>query len=158
MPQIYYNYDEIKRKLRELKKLEIKLREKQSSLWNNRIKSPSNFQNTDLIWNKFFSVSSKDAKYSIIELSKMTKEEFKEVITEYICYVYYSLYNESGFSDNVNLDIETLADLGLPVYADQNEIKRRFRELAKESHPDNGGDSQKFIKLMEQFKKFKNMV
>lgn len=148
----------MKRKLRELKNLEIKLREKHSSSGNNGINPPSNFQNADLIWNKFFRENSKDAKYSILELSKMTKEEFKEVIREYFCYVYYSLYKENGFSDNIFFDIEILTALGLPVYADINEIKRKSRELVKKAHPDNGGDSREFIDLMEHFKKLKNMV
>jgi DnaJ-class molecular chaperone len=46
-----------------------------------------------------------------------------------------------------------LAQLGLPYDADKNTIKKRFRELAKKYHPDTGGDSMKFIQLMESYRK-----
>lgn len=141
----------MKRKIRELKKLEIKLREKNNHS-NNDGSKHVNIQNSDLIWNKYFNEKSKESKYNIQELLRMSKEEFKDVITEYFYYLYHSLYQESGLADESYIDIELLTSLGLPIYTDYNELKRKFRELAKKNHPDNGGDRQKFIELMEQFK------
>ena len=152
-------YDEIKRKLRELKKLEMKIRSTNIDLQKNSKKSLREFVNTELIWNKFFDLkneTTKDVKYSIIDLSKMTKDEFKDVISEYFYYVYFSCYKENELQDYSIIDTEILMQLGLPIYADDVEIKRKFREFAKTYHPDNGGDSSKFIEIMEKYKNFKN--
>lgn len=159
MPQDKSKYDDIKRKLRELKKLEMKIRSTNFDLQKSSKKSLREFENTELVWNKFFDLkneTTKNVKYSIIELSKMTKDEFKDVISEYFYYVLYSSYKESDLSDYSIIDTEILIQLGLPIYADNADIKRRFREFAKTYHPDNGGDSAKFIEMMEKYKNFKN--
>lgn len=170
LPRAYENYDEIKRKLRELKKLEIKVRYQDASTQVKQFNKQNNknpYMNTksknslreaekaDLVWNNFFDLkddSSNNVKYSIKNLSLMTKEEFKEVINEYFYHMYYKHYKESGLSDISLIVIEKLTQLGLPIYANSNDIKRRFRELVKTYHPDNGGDSASFIEFMEQFK------
>jgi len=38
--------------------------------------------------------------------------------------------------------------LGLSADCSIDDIKRRFRELAKKYHPDCGGDSERFIELI----------
>jgi curved DNA-binding protein CbpA len=43
--------------------------------------------------------------------------------------------------------------LGLRSDADENDIKKKFRELAKKYHPDAGGDAAMFIELMDDYKK-----
>ncbi len=152
-------YDEIKRKLRELKKLEMKIRSTNIDLQKNSKKSSREFVNTELIWNKFFDLkneTTKDVKYSIIDISKMTKDEFKDVISEYFYYVYFGCYKENELQDYSIIDTEILMQLGLPIYSDNAEIKRKFREFAKTYHPDNGGDSSKFIEIMQKYKDFKN--
>lgn len=159
MPQDKSKYDDIKRKLRELKKLEMKIRSTNFDLQKNSKKSFREFENTELVWNKFFDLkneTTKNVKCSIMELSKMTKDEFKDVISEYFYYVFYSSYKESDLSDYSIIDTEILIQLGLPIYADNADIKRRFREFAKTYHPDNGGDSDKFIEMMEKYKNFRN--
>src|SRR5205807_9038903 len=50
-------------------------------------------------------------------------------------------------------DPALLSLLGLPAYASAQELKSRFRELAKRYHPDCGGDSEKFIELMDVYEK-----
>lgn len=153
----FHKQDEIKRKLRDLKKLEMKVRSNNSYLQKN-IKLRE-FENTELVWNKFFDLkdeSTKNVKYSISKLTSMTKDEFKDVINEYFYYVYYCCYKESGLTDDSIIDVEILTQLGLPIYADSAEIKKKFRELAKTYHPDNGGDDAKFIEIMEKYKNLKS--
>lgn len=155
MPQDNKKNDEIKRKLRELKKLEIKIRSNNFDKQKDNKKSLRECQNIELVWNKFFDLKNeivKNVKYSVMELSEMTKDEFKDVITEYFYYVYYCCYKESELPDYSKIDIEILTQLGLPIYADNSEIKRKIRELVKTYHPDNGGDSSKFIEIMKLYK------
>lgn len=42
--------------------------------------------------------------------------------------------------------------LGVPENASEEEIKKRFRELAKKYHPDIGGDPEKFKKILEAYR------
>lgn len=42
--------------------------------------------------------------------------------------------------------------LGVPENASEEEIKKRFRELAKKYHPDMGGDPEKFKKILEAYR------
>jgi len=37
--------------------------------------------------------------------------------------------------------------------AGAEDVKRRFRELARQTHPDAGGDAARFIELMEDYRK-----
>ena len=154
MPQAYKNDDEIKRKLREIKKLEMKVRLNSLELQINSKKSFRDSPNIKLVWDKFFDLkgeSTKAVKYTINQLALMTKDEFKDVINEYFYHVYYWCYKESGFIDNYIVDSEILTQLGLPI-TDTSELKKKFRELAKIYHPDNGGDSDKFNALMEEYR------
>jgi molecular chaperone DnaJ len=42
--------------------------------------------------------------------------------------------------------------LGVPENASEEEIKKRFRDLAKKYHPDRGGDAEKFKKILEAYR------
>jgi curved DNA-binding protein CbpA len=42
--------------------------------------------------------------------------------------------------------------LGVPENADEETIKKAFRELAKKYHPDRGGDVEKFKKIVEAYR------
>ena len=42
---------------------------------------------------------------------------------------------------------EALRALGLDAYADDERVRRRFRELAMRHHPDRGGDAETFRKI-----------
>jgi len=44
---------------------------------------------------------------------------------------------------------EALAELGLGVTATPDEVRRRFRQLARTHHPDRGGDGERFHRLVE---------
>jgi curved DNA-binding protein CbpA len=42
--------------------------------------------------------------------------------------------------------------LGVPEDADEETIKKAFRELAKKYHPDRGGDPERFKKIVEAYR------
>lgn len=131
---------EIKKKLRGLKKLECKLRFGCAEFSGRR---PA------LVFDEFFDLGGsgvKKARHTLGELSQMERPEFSSVIEEYLAEVYFRVY---GFREGD--DFQALSALALPFNADEREIKRRFRELAKKTHPDVGGDPEQFIKLKAQY-------
>ena len=136
---------DIKRRLRELKRIEQKIR-----FGNIQGKMPP------LIWDSFFDLQESGAgkaKYPLKTLAAMDHDAFKHVIGEYWSFVYSALFNESDIPSGVKYDTSVLLQWGLPFDADAATIKKKFRELAKLSHPDTGGDEQKFVALMEAYKK-----
>jgi curved DNA-binding protein CbpA len=46
---------------------------------------------------------------------------------------------------------QALALMGLPSTATRQQIKRRYRELAKKYHPDRGGDSREMQRLVAAY-------
>jgi hypothetical protein len=156
MYDCYGNYDEIKRKIRKLKKLEIKIRFSNTNYSDNKQDLFVKPKSADLVWDEFFDLHeewTKKAKYPIRSLAEMNKDEFRDVVSEYFYYVYYKFYKENGITDISLYDPEILKQMGLPVDVDSSGIKKKFRELAKKYHPDTGGDSTKFIELMENYKR-----
>jgi len=135
---------ELKRKVRKLKHFESTVRAK-----NNIGDSAS------LVWDKFFDLretGKSAAMYSLSELSNMSKDEYKAVIDEFFARIYYEVYVHNGIIDAPIYDPLLLEQIGLPPIADEAAVKKKFRELAKEYHPDTGGDADKFIKLMNVYK------
>ncbi len=154
MTDCYISNGEIKRKIRNLKKLELKIRFHivDFSESNSKLNVLSKNSKISLVWDEFFDLrenSAKTVRYPISQLAKMNKEELKNVISEFYYGVYYKLYEENGILARGLYDPEILAQFGLPFDADTGAIKKRFRELAKKYHPDAGGDSGKFIEIME---------
>jgi molecular chaperone DnaJ len=49
-----------------------------------------------------------------------------------------------------------LSTLGLDSSATEDDIKKQFRKLAKEKHPDRGGDENEYKKISEAFEYLKN--
>ena len=138
--------DQLKRKLRELKKLEIKV----------RFKNLAPAQNRRLIWDAFFSTKAEDdtsIKYPINKLLRLDHQRLKEIFEEYFYRIYFQSYRENGLTTSDIYDPQLLSLLGLPAYAGAREVKSRFRELAKKYHPDHGGDSAQFIELMEIYER-----
>ncbi len=138
--------DELKRKLRSLKKLEITIR------FSNRVLSGRE----QFVWDKFFSTK-KDGetfvKYNMKQLLAMDREEIKEVFDEFFYHVYFQYYSENGITLNDLYDPNLLSMLGLSEGATMEDIKKKFRELALKYHPDKGGDSEKFIKILDVYKR-----
>lgn len=156
MSQVHKNYDEIKRKIRKLKKLEMKIRYQSMNYQDSNHVILGNSKGIGLVWDEFFDLHkecAKKVKYPINRLALMNKDEIKDVISEYFYIVYYRFYKENGITDVHLYDPEILTQMGLPINADSSEIKKKFRELAKKYHPDTGGDSTKFIELMENYER-----
>lgn len=140
--------DQLKRKLRQLKKLEASIRFKDRAAPENR----------KLLWDVFFSTrvdNDVSVKYPLGRLLKMGRQELKEVFEEYFYRIYFQNYKENGLAMADVHDPQLLSLLGLPPYAGTQDIKKRFRELAKRYHPDHGGDSAKFIELVEIYEQLK---
>jgi hypothetical protein len=132
--------DQLKRKLRQLKKLELRIRFKDQPIIGTQ----------KLVWDVFFSTKTNNSsvKYSLPSLLKLRREEFKAIVEEYFYRLYFQNFQENGLKVVDVYDPQLLSLLGLPAYAGIVGIKARFRELAKRYHPDHGGDSEKFIELM----------
>jgi len=147
MPEYSTRQDEIKRKIRQLKKLELKIRFGDADI------SPKS--HISLVWDTFFDlrdITTGKAKFSINDLCAMSKDEYKNVTDEFFFHVYYRLYKENGLMHTC-YSPDLLANLGLPYDADESTIKSKFRELALKYHPDTGGDASKFIDLMDSYRK-----
>jgi len=145
MSSEYVDVSNLKRKIRKLKKLETIIRfssEKRTKAF--------------LVWDDFFDLHEEPkgkAKYTLNVLAAMSHEEYRSVIDEYFALVYYELYKEDEITIVKTYDPAILAQLNLPFNADEKDIKRRFRELVKEYHPDIGGKSENFIELMKVYEK-----
>ena len=107
-----------------------------------------------LEWDSFFDMHDiGKGKYSLKDISIMTREEFKNIVDEFYYRVYYQYYMENGIVNIQQYNPDILSWMGLPSDSGEKEIKKRFRELAKLFHPDTGGDERKFIELMKNYRK-----
>jgi len=135
---------ELKHKIRKFKQFEKTIRAK------NNIED-----DIPLVWNKFFDLNETGksvAMYNISKLAVMSAGEYKDVIDEFFARVYYEIYIHNEIIDAPVYDSSLLDRIGLPPVADEAAVKKRFRDLAKEYHPDTGGDPDKFIELMQTYK------
>lgn len=138
--------DALKRKLRQLKRLEYAI----------RFKDRPAPELPDLVWDVYFSTKRADApcvKYSLARLSQMDPAALHKVFEEYSYRVYFQYFKENGLDAGDLHDPQLLALLDLPPYADLQDIRKRYRELAKRYHPDHGGDSEKFVELLSAYEK-----
>jgi len=141
-----YPVPDIKHKLRQLKKLEVKIRFRGQPLPPNRT----------LVWDEFFSTKNADhpsVRYPMSQLCQMDRPQRKEVFGEYFYWVYFQYFKENGLNPTNAYDPGLLSLLGLPPYAGLPEIKSKFRTLAKKYHPDHGGDAARFIEVMEIYER-----
>lgn len=140
------NLEDVKKKLRQLKKIETETRFKGIQLTGKE----------ELVWNKFFSTRSEfdtSVKYPMNYLMIVDKQEIKRIFSEFFYMVYFQYYKENGITLKNIYSPELLGMLGLPPDSTLNDIKRKFRELAKQYHPDCGGDSEKFIEMLDVYHK-----
>ncbi len=138
---MHQSSDRLKRKLRQLKKLELAI----------RFPNQPPAENYRLVWDVFFSTKPEatGVKYPFDQLLGLEPEQLERIFEEYFYRVFFENYKENGLALADVYDPKLLSLLGLPPYAGLDEIKHRFRELAKRYHPDLGGDSAKFIELMK---------
>jgi len=132
----------LKRRIRKLKKLEQIM----------RFDGENNSHN--LVWDTFFDLRDNPgdtAKYTLSALASMSREEYDSVVDAFFAKVYYEFCKKRLMLGVQLYDPTILANLNLPPTADEAAIKKRFRQLAKEYHPDAGGDSEKFIQLMKAY-------
>jgi hypothetical protein len=109
-----------------------------------------------LVWDEFFDLhvpDPKKAKYTLNRLAAMNPDQLTDVIGEYFWSVFYRFYQENGLGNSPIYDPGILLQMGLPCDADSTTIKKRFRALAKQVHPDTGGDSDRFIELISNYRK-----
>lgn len=136
--------DQLKHKLRELKKVESSI----------RFGSESASCTNKYVWDEYFSTKSFNeltVKYPLWKLTKLDKQELKDVFEEYFYSIYYQKYKESGLDFDGIYAPDILSVLGLRPGASVDDVKRRFRELAKKYHPDHGGESDKMIDLLDAY-------
>lgn len=152
------NGRELKQKIRNLKKLELRLRYGYSFDTVTNQTLTRQIEKLPLVWKEFFggSDSTKKVKYPFHVLENMSKAEVKKVFDEFWLFVYLKIYQEQGIAMIEVHQAELLHFLDLPYDADRSTIKKKFRELCKIYHPDAGGDSKKFLELMEVMKYFEN--
>jgi hypothetical protein len=137
--------DRIKHNVRKLKSFELKLRFDGKP-------GPG----ATLVWDSLFSLNgnpARKAKYTLTTLSGLDRNAYKSIVDEFFARVYYEYYKENGIAFYNAYDPDTLSRLDLPAHADEGDVKRRFRELAKKHHPDTGGDAAEFIELMKTYEK-----
>jgi hypothetical protein len=135
---------QLKHKLKGLRQAEIAIRFQQREM----------DARTSLVWNEFFAVKPNAhirARYTLDDLVKLDHEQLKQIYADYFAFVYFQYYKENGLSVETSFDPHLLAQMGLPPYATSEDIRRRFRELAKKYHPDLGGDSRQFIELRDVY-------
>ncbi len=141
------NKMELVKKLRQLKKQEIAI----------RFKYRPRPEGMALIWDQFFSSDqrSNQVTYPISVLIDMSHEDRKEVFTCYFFAVYHQHYKENGLPLTQLFDPMHLEALGLIAPVTEEQIKKRFKDLAKLHHPDKGGDSSIFIEILDAYEKLK---
>lgn len=147
---------EVKQKIRKLKKLELKFRYGYSFEYIEKNGSSDSLDSLPLVWKEFFNLSpsgTDKVRYSLSILERMDKEQLKQVIDEFWFHLYFRMYQERGLRMEV-LEPGLLDYLRLPYDADQAMVRKRFRELCRQLHPDEGGDQEKFIELMDMMERY----
>lgn len=137
----------LKQKLRQLKKIELIVRFGSADM-------PSGGSRRPLIWDSFFSWKTGiRPKYPMDILLTMNGEGRRRVFADYLYTVYTEGYKERGMLVPAEFDYHALFDFGLPALATREDVKKRFRELAKIAHPDHGGSNEAMAALLEQYHK-----
>ena len=135
---------QMKQKLRQLKRLELRVR-------FGNVEAGQAAQ-APLLWDDFFrEAGDKRPKYPSGFLKIMDHETRKRIFAEYLYAVYYQSFKETGMFIGEIFDPAKLASFDLPPEASAQDIKRRFRELAKTHHPDRGGSHEAMIALLEEY-------
>lgn len=141
--------DQLKRKLRSLKKVEKRI----------RFNYESSSTMKKYVWDDYFSTKTFNeltVKYPLWKIIKFTEQELEEVFEEYFYSVYFQQCKENGLSLDDIYNVEVLSVFGLNPGATIDDVKKKFRELAKKYHPDRGGDNDKMIEIINTYHKLIN--
>jgi putative intracellular protease/amidase len=136
--------ENLKHKIRKLKKAEKII----------RFKGGEPDKGKTLVWDSFFDTKDApdgNAKYKLHDLAALSRREYIQITDEFFARVYYEFYKENGLIFKQTHDPALLTRMGLPFDADSTQVKKKFRELVKEHHPDAGGDASRFIELMQVY-------
>ncbi|HZJ57916.1 MAG TPA: J domain-containing protein [Clostridia bacterium] len=139
----------MKRRLRGLKKFENKIRF--SHLPQGIPKK--------YVWDEYFStkvIHDLTVKYPILDLLKHDRQGLKEIFEEFFYSVYFQLYKDFGLDFDEIKDPTVLDHFGLAPGASVEDIKKRFRELAKKHHPDHGGRDERMIEILDAYNRLLN--
>lgn len=152
------NENEVKKRIRKLKSMELNIRYGYSYDYIRQHSAVIDQSGVALVWNEFFhlSHSNKKTRYSMEQLLSMSEDKLAAVIEEFWFYVFVRQYAARGIPMEDVVDPELLSYLGLPYQADAEQVKKRFRELCKKYHPDEGGSGEQFIELMNMMKRFEH--
>jgi len=127
----------LKRKLRDLRQLERRFR--------------GVGEGHPLVWDDYFTTREGGrARYPLKTLSVFDRESRRAVFTRYLSDVFatsLSLGSPSGRPQRLRV----IHLLGLAEDASDEAIVRRFRERAKELHPDLGGDADAMVELLNHY-------
>ncbi len=139
---------QIKQKLRQLKRMELRVRFGDLAAGRS--------SNCILVWDDFFGDrknTGKGCRYPAYLVEKMGHETRKRIFAEYLFAVYYQSYKEKGLFFGEVFDPDKLSGFNLGPDAAVEDIKKRFRELAKTHHPDHGGTHEAMVALLEEYQK-----
>jgi DnaJ-domain-containing protein 1 len=112
-----------------------------------------------LVWDGFFSTKDADCqsvKYSLSHLLQLEREEFKAILDEYVSRIYTQTAQDRTLSQADVYDPQLLAQFGLPPDAGSSEIKQRYRAMARQYHPDRGGESAQFVQLVALYERLRD--
>ncbi|QDT72723.1 J domain-containing protein [Lacipirellula limnantheis] len=73
----------------------------------------------------------------------------------------YSEWGQSGWLGRLRTGVGTapaMNALGLPLTATVDDVERAYRELAKQAHPDRGGDVEQFKRLQAAYERAKRQA
>jgi hypothetical protein len=105
---------------------------------------------TTEIWDEFFSVD-EDARvrYPLRVLLVFDRPSRERAVREYLIALWaLSTHSTEGISAE---DLELLRMLGLPPGSSREEVRSAFRSLARELHPDLGGDEELVRRLIDRY-------
>lgn len=135
----------LKRKLRDLKRLEAQIR------FSHR--EPGAIDGR-LVWDEFFTdrtgaSAAVHARYPFEAVVGFSRDERKRAFEEFLLAVYARTFTERGLGVGAFYNPDLLRILGLSAGATREEIKARFRDLAKQHHPDHGGNNDEMVRLLD---------
>ena len=107
----------------------------------------------NLALERVFDITASERSNTLSYLLSIDNKEYRKIADEFLAFVYSEVFERLNIQSDCRFDKALLVRLGLPYDADISAVKKRFRELAKQYHPDKGGDPRDFIELVEIYKK-----